>query len=90
MSIEYSNVNKMLQMSIKILTFYNVPTYVRPSEIYPNWDFLLENKPSGNPALDMTQRNVFNSQKCSDSCLSPVRENPGSTDDENSSQEQTL
>jgi NADH:ubiquinone oxidoreductase subunit len=22
----------------------------RPSKIYPNWDFWLENKPSGNPA----------------------------------------
>jgi hypothetical protein len=23
--------------------------YVRPSKIYPNWDFWFENKPSGNP-----------------------------------------
>jgi hypothetical protein len=24
---------------------------LRPSKIYPNWDFWFENKPSGNPGL---------------------------------------
>jgi hypothetical protein len=23
--------------------------YIRPSKIYPNWDFWFENRPSGNP-----------------------------------------
>jgi hypothetical protein len=38
--------NKIDQMVI------NIPTssIARPSKIYPNWDFLLENMPSGNPA----------------------------------------
>jgi hypothetical protein len=26
--------------------------YVRPSKIYPNWNFWFENKPSGNPAFE--------------------------------------
>jgi hypothetical protein len=32
-------------MAIKIPTFY----ISRPSKIYPKWDFLFENIPSGNP-----------------------------------------
>jgi hypothetical protein len=31
----------------------NIQTFLilRPSKIYPNWDFWFENKPSGNPGL---------------------------------------
>jgi hypothetical protein len=29
--------------------YRHYPFYVRPSNIYPNWDFWFENKPSGNP-----------------------------------------
>jgi hypothetical protein len=36
-------------MLIKKTTF-SIP---RPSKIYPNWGFWYENKPSGNPALDV-------------------------------------
>jgi hypothetical protein len=33
---------------------YNVSTIsnLRPTTIYPNWDFWFENKPSGNPGND--------------------------------------
>jgi hypothetical protein len=33
---------------------YNIPTFSipRPSKFYPNWDFGLENIPSGNPDRD--------------------------------------
>jgi hypothetical protein len=33
----------------------NIPTssIARSSEIYPNWYFWFENKPSGNPALEV-------------------------------------
>jgi hypothetical protein len=37
------------QITIKYINFF--PIYVRPSKIYPNWDFGFENKPPGNPAL---------------------------------------
>jgi hypothetical protein len=40
------------QMSIKYFKWpLNISTssYLRPSKIDPNWDFLFENKPSGNP-----------------------------------------
>jgi hypothetical protein len=30
---------------------YSSIPILRPSKIYPNWDFGFENKPSGNPAL---------------------------------------
>jgi hypothetical protein len=30
-------------------TYQHFPFNERPSKIYPNWDFWLENKPSGNP-----------------------------------------
>jgi hypothetical protein len=53
------NRHKISQMSIKcskrllyILAFFNL----RPSKIYPNWDFWFENKQSGNPGFD----NVLN------------------------------
>jgi hypothetical protein len=39
--------------NIKTIT-YNL----RPSKIYPNWDFWLENEPSGNPALDHAPRAI--------------------------------
>jgi hypothetical protein len=34
----------------------NIPAFsiLRPSKIYPNWDFWFENKPSGNPAVETT------------------------------------
>jgi hypothetical protein len=52
--------HKMYQMVIKYPKcpyikyskwLYNVSTlsHLRPSKIYPNWDFWFENKPSGNP-----------------------------------------
>jgi hypothetical protein len=42
-SVQYSN------WPLNILTFSNL----RHSKIYPNWDFWFENKPSGNPGLDV-------------------------------------
>jgi hypothetical protein len=44
----YQNDLKLNQMSINIPT--STPT--RPSKIYPNLDFWLENEPSGNPGLE--------------------------------------
>jgi hypothetical protein len=41
----FPNVRKIFRMSVKISTFFNL----RRTKIYPNWDFLIENKPSGNP-----------------------------------------
>jgi hypothetical protein len=32
--------------------------YVRPSKIYPNWDFGFENKPSGNPRQEPIQESL--------------------------------
>jgi hypothetical protein len=29
---------------------------LRPSKLYPNWDFWFENKPSGNPALEVPEQ----------------------------------
>jgi hypothetical protein len=37
---------------IPVLTF----SHLRPSKIYPNWDFWFENKPSGNPDSDSETR----------------------------------
>jgi hypothetical protein len=36
----------------------NITTFsiTRPSKIYPKWDFLFENKPSGNPAANEGER----------------------------------
>jgi hypothetical protein len=51
------NEHKMYQMVIKYPKWpYNIIIYyisnLRPSKIYPNWDFWSENKPSGNPAFE--------------------------------------
>jgi hypothetical protein len=35
----------------------------RPSKICPNWDFLFENIPSGNPAIKATCKGIFFSWK---------------------------
>jgi hypothetical protein len=34
---------------------WNIPSFsiLRPSKINPNWDFWFENKPSGNPGVDI-------------------------------------
>jgi hypothetical protein len=42
-------------MNIKIPTF----SILRPSKIYPNWDFGFENKPSGNPAMHWPRQNCY-------------------------------
>jgi hypothetical protein len=41
MSVKYS------KRSLNLSRF----SKLRPSKIYPNWDFLFENKPSGNPVI---------------------------------------
>jgi hypothetical protein len=40
------NGHKISQMIIKKIKTFSIP---RPSNIYPNWDFWFEYKPSGNP-----------------------------------------
>jgi hypothetical protein len=55
------NKYKMYQMVIKYPKYpENIPnghklyktfSNLRPSKVYPNWDFWFENKPSGNPGL---------------------------------------
>jgi hypothetical protein len=47
MNTKCTNVRKILLMAINITTFSNL----RPTKIYPNWDFWFEKKPSGNPGL---------------------------------------
>jgi hypothetical protein len=48
-SYNIPNVCKGFQMAIKyISTFSNL----RPSKIYPNWDFWFVKKPSGNPGFE--------------------------------------
>jgi hypothetical protein len=44
-------------MSIKYPKFLNL----RPSQIYPNWDFRFENKPSGNPETNRFEEMVSGS-----------------------------
>jgi hypothetical protein len=46
MVIKSQMVIKCSKWQLNISTVLNV----RPSKIYPNWDFWFENKPSGNPA----------------------------------------
>jgi hypothetical protein len=53
------NVCKTFQMAIKYKHF---PIYLRHFKIYQNWDFLFENKPSGNPAFEsdsLPRKRVF-------------------------------
>jgi hypothetical protein len=50
-----SNDHKIYQMVEKYFKWpENIPTLsnLRPSKIYPNWNFLFENKPSGNHGVD--------------------------------------
>jgi hypothetical protein len=49
------NGRKIFQMVIAIPTF-SIP---RPYKIYPNWHFLFENKPSGNPELGHQKIEIF-------------------------------
>jgi hypothetical protein len=51
-ALKIPNVHKIFQMAINTSTFSNL----RPSKIYPNWDIWSENKPSGNPAPDVSRR----------------------------------
>jgi hypothetical protein len=49
------NGHKIYQITLNIqnyqkMVYKHFPFYVRPSKIYPNWDFWLKNKTSGNPA----------------------------------------
>jgi hypothetical protein len=47
------NCHKIYQMTVAYFKWpKNIPAFsiLRPSKIYPNWDFWFENKPSGNPA----------------------------------------
>jgi hypothetical protein len=52
------NVPNGRKISQSFLKYYKWPqnistfTHLRPSKIYPNWDFWFENKPSGNPDLN--------------------------------------
>jgi hypothetical protein len=47
-----SNGHNIFQICVK---YVGIPTFsiLRPSKIYPNWDFWFENIPSGNPAFDV-------------------------------------
>jgi hypothetical protein len=47
LSISTLSLPKVFPMSINYFNISNL----RPSKIYPNWDFWFENKPSGNLAL---------------------------------------
>jgi hypothetical protein len=49
MAKNISNGRKIDQTVIKYNLRFSI---ARPSEIYPNWDFWYENKPSGNPGND--------------------------------------
>jgi hypothetical protein len=42
----YQNDRKIFQMAIKYTSIFRSKVL----QIYPNWDFWFENKPSGNPA----------------------------------------
>jgi hypothetical protein len=49
---------KIYQMAGKLTGWpQTIPTssIVRPSQIYPNWDFWIENIPSGNPVENMLE-----------------------------------
>jgi hypothetical protein len=46
MAVNYS------KCSLNLRTFF----ILRPSKIYPNWNFCFENKPSGNPAHNQQKR----------------------------------
>jgi hypothetical protein len=51
------NGHKISQMSVKYSKWpLNISTFsnLRPSKIYPNWDFWFEKKPSGNPGVPST------------------------------------
>jgi hypothetical protein len=50
MVIKYSTSPQYVPNGHKL--YKHFPIYVRPSKIYPNWDFGFENKPSGNPVLN--------------------------------------
>jgi hypothetical protein len=46
-------------------TFQKSSTIARPSKSYPNWDFLFENAPSGNPAQLSFETILFRKQHLS-------------------------
>jgi hypothetical protein len=53
-------------MAIK---YINIFLNLRPSKIYPNWNFWFENKPSGNPDHDRPTLEICNSSENSGSTL---------------------
>jgi hypothetical protein len=48
---------KKFQMFIKYIYIFQYK-YVRPTKVYPKWDFLFENKSSGNPATHKTRESA--------------------------------
>jgi hypothetical protein len=48
LAIKYTKLQQNIPNDHKIFQYFPV----WPSKIYPNWDFVFENKPSGNPVWD--------------------------------------
>jgi hypothetical protein len=59
MVINIPNVDKIFQIAIKYINIFQSLPY----EIFPNWEFWFENKPSGNPALEFVKTYFFEAIK---------------------------